>query len=439
MQGMFMDGMIYGAVARNLSLGLGNFWHLKFSDTLLQPFHEHPPLAFYLESLVFRLVGDFYFVERLYAFIIALSTALLLAKLFIRSGGSAPMAWLPVLLWISTERVFWSINQNMLEVTMSFFSLLSVYLLHSAEEKAGRRKFLRMFLAALMLLAAFLSKGFPGLFPLGFYFCQALSLPEKKISSFLKPTLLVLFYFCLAAALLLIFQPEAKESLLKWFLQQVAGSVQGQDRTGLRWPFISGFFQQLLPMLALIFLQIIVLKLRKKEIPKLLPALKLLLLTGLSAFVPLLVSPKLSFYYFVPAIPYFALAAALYLQQGLQSMLSLPVEKKWMRPIALLVFLGSLIYSITQAGNYERNATLQEDVQKICRHVKANDTVSVAPSLSEDWTLFAYLQRIGRVNVIKENNARFYLIPRSEAIPAGKKEISADLSEFRLFSVSNNQ
>lgn len=140
-----MDGMIYGAVARNLSLGLGNFWHLKFSDTLLQPFHEHPPLAFYLESLVFRLVGDFYFVERLYAFIIALSTALLLAKLFIRSGGSAPMAWLPVLLWISTERVFWSINQNMLEVTMSFFSLLSVYLLHSAEEKQAEENFCECF------------------------------------------------------------------------------------------------------------------------------------------------------------------------------------------------------------------------------------------------------------------------------------------------------
>ena len=132
MQGMFMDGMIYGAVARNLSLGHGTFWHLEFSETLLQPFHEHPPLAFYLESLFFRLSGDQYFTERLYTLFIALATVLVLVRLFRLTGGNNAGSWLGVLLWISTERVFWSINQNMLEVTMGFFSLLTLLLLQTA-------------------------------------------------------------------------------------------------------------------------------------------------------------------------------------------------------------------------------------------------------------------------------------------------------------------
>ena len=49
-EGMFMDGLMYATVAKNLAHGEGSFWFLKFSDTYLTSFHEHPPLIFGLQS-----------------------------------------------------------------------------------------------------------------------------------------------------------------------------------------------------------------------------------------------------------------------------------------------------------------------------------------------------------------------------------------------------
>ena len=43
--GMFMDGLYYACISRNLALGIGSFWDLEFTETLGKHFHEHPPLA----------------------------------------------------------------------------------------------------------------------------------------------------------------------------------------------------------------------------------------------------------------------------------------------------------------------------------------------------------------------------------------------------------
>ena len=44
--GMFLDGLIYSTVSKNLADGIGTFWNPHFSSTFLPDFHEHPPLAF---------------------------------------------------------------------------------------------------------------------------------------------------------------------------------------------------------------------------------------------------------------------------------------------------------------------------------------------------------------------------------------------------------
>jgi len=67
--GMFLDGLIYSTVSKNLANGLGTFWNPHFTSTCLPEFHEHPPLVFGIQSLFFRLFGDSMYVERLYVFI----------------------------------------------------------------------------------------------------------------------------------------------------------------------------------------------------------------------------------------------------------------------------------------------------------------------------------------------------------------------------------
>ena len=50
LRGMSLDGVTYATIARNMAVGIGDFWHPYYTATLLHPFHEQPPLAFSLEG-----------------------------------------------------------------------------------------------------------------------------------------------------------------------------------------------------------------------------------------------------------------------------------------------------------------------------------------------------------------------------------------------------
>ena len=69
-EGMFVDGLVYSSIARNLAIGKGSFWHLYYCA----PFTDHPPLGMSLESFLFMLIGDTYFTEKIFSAIIWLIT-----------------------------------------------------------------------------------------------------------------------------------------------------------------------------------------------------------------------------------------------------------------------------------------------------------------------------------------------------------------------------
>ena len=65
-RGMFVDGVTYASIARNLAEGRGTFWTPFYTDTLYPQFHQHPALGLWLQSLWFRALGDHLIVERAY-------------------------------------------------------------------------------------------------------------------------------------------------------------------------------------------------------------------------------------------------------------------------------------------------------------------------------------------------------------------------------------
>ena len=44
-RGMFLDGVTYASIARNLAEGRGRFWAPHYTATIYPAFHEHPPLG----------------------------------------------------------------------------------------------------------------------------------------------------------------------------------------------------------------------------------------------------------------------------------------------------------------------------------------------------------------------------------------------------------
>src|ERR1017187_2224795 len=69
-EGMFVDGLVYSSIARNLAIGKGTFWHLYYYS----PFTDHPPFGIAMESLLFMVIGDHYFTEKIFCLIIWLFT-----------------------------------------------------------------------------------------------------------------------------------------------------------------------------------------------------------------------------------------------------------------------------------------------------------------------------------------------------------------------------
>jgi len=81
--GMFVDGVTYATISRNLALGIGTWWKPCYTETLGARFHEHPPLVFVIQSLFFRLFGERYLVEKAYSLAAMLATLALIPPIMV--------------------------------------------------------------------------------------------------------------------------------------------------------------------------------------------------------------------------------------------------------------------------------------------------------------------------------------------------------------------
>src|SRR4051812_39797406 len=80
--GMFMDGLLYAAIGKNFSQGLGTWWNLYFSHCWGSDYHEQPPMLFWLQAAFFRLFGTGFWVERLYSLLAAIANAFVISLIW---------------------------------------------------------------------------------------------------------------------------------------------------------------------------------------------------------------------------------------------------------------------------------------------------------------------------------------------------------------------
>jgi 4-amino-4-deoxy-L-arabinose transferase-like glycosyltransferase len=166
--GMFVDGLLYVSVSKNLADGLGTFWNPHVSKTFFSSFHEQPPLYFKLLAFFYIIFGDSIYVERFFSFICLSSTAFYIHKLWkkivITNNLTANNSWLPILLWISVPVCFWAYTNNVEETLMSLFVLAAVYHIYLALF-LNKKVFIHLFIAGLFIFLSSLTKGIQGIFP----------------------------------------------------------------------------------------------------------------------------------------------------------------------------------------------------------------------------------------------------------------------------------
>jgi 4-amino-4-deoxy-L-arabinose transferase-like glycosyltransferase len=432
-EGMFMDGLIYATVAKNLAQGEGSFWFLKFSDTYLTSFHEHPPLIFGLQSICFSIFGDSIFVERFFSFFTYIISGALMVFIFreITSTKFHHLAWFPLLLWIAVPLVLWGAMNNMLENGMLVFILASVLFYLKSLSKS---RFLFLVLSSFMLFAAFLSKGFTGLFPLSLPFWFWCFDKEYSFKKFATDTLFIIVFLLLFFALLFIFQKDSLPSLQAYFDIQVKNSLQNVVTVNSRFYIVGRLITELLIALGVALL-IFLIGRKNKSIMLERKWFFVFLALGLSGVLPIMLSLKQNAHYLLCSFPFFAIALALIVLPYL----ALFIEKmKWSSRaffiVAVLFFTSASLIAYSQKGKYSRDEKMINDVKQISKILPAHTVCVTGVNEFTNWALQAYMYRYGQLNLSLDNAkySQYKLVKMGDTIPSNYIKMPLSLEEFDL-------
>ncbi len=399
--GMFMDGLFYATISRNLSEGIGSFWFLKFTEACHPAFHEHPPLVFGIQSLFFSVFGDSIFVERFYSLFTYLISGIIIHFIWKEFVNKKELSWLPLVLWVCVPLVTWSLANNILENTLTIFILLSFLFLTKSLQK---NSIFFIFLGGLSIASAFLAKGFVGLFTWSFF--GVLWLTSKKISfpKAILNTILLIFFSILPFIILSFFYYESIESLKLYFEQQVINSLKNIQTVPSRFYILwRAFTEMITPILIIGIAYFILRKKYKIEINGTHPYRVWLFVTlgiGLTGVLPIMISLKQSGFYIMAAFPFFCLSLSLFLSPYLEQItLSNTRFQKivvWLSLSILVLGIGSSIY---HTNKIMRDHEKLEDFYIIQQHVPANTVIGICHELDDNWSLHGYYYRYAHISL----------------------------------------
>ena len=484
LRGMSLDGITYATIARNLAVGIGDFWHPYYTATLLHPFHEQPPLAFLLEGMFFTTLGDKWWVERLYSVLTVVPTIGVLVLIWRRLLAGAPyqrFSWLPILFWIVMPAWFWIYRHNYLENTLGMFTALAVYA--SLRATDDRRWWAAWtILSAAAIVAALGSKGPVGLFPVVTPAIAWLTLRRTSFSRAVGLQLALVTSLGVLTGLVWMHQP-AREYLSTYFDKQVLISLQGARETKVsswgRFYLVWSLILDLLCTGALAVALVawgraggrgLVVRPRGSRrgvgrstqpssraqadgrlstggwglgTTSLRGPLAFCLLTALSASLPIMISPKQSAYYAAPSWPFFCMALAIWclpavaaLTEDWAARASYARTSSWLRIAALGAAALAVVLSPLWYGRALRDAQLVRDVDCIARLVDPRDKIVMGPTIEGKWSLGAYLYRKHFISLEPAGARGAYRLELAESEETPMPEYllqDSGLTMFRLY------
>jgi 4-amino-4-deoxy-L-arabinose transferase-like glycosyltransferase len=415
--GMFLDGLIYSTVSKNLANGIGTFWNPHFSATILQNFHEHPPLAFGIQSIIFNIFGESRFADRFYSLLTVFAEGIILLKIWKSLGYKN--GWIPLFIWLTTATVFWTSYNNLLENTLTVFTSLSVLFYLNYERN---NKIYLILLSGISLALGFLTKGFVAFFPWTFPFLWCLLFSHKKIGRIAADSAGLFFYTVAPLLLLVIFFPTAKASLLEYINHQVIDSIKNSITVDSRMDIIKRLLNEIAPAAGLFILLQFLKLITKSGIAigneNSRKALAFIFL-GLTGVFPIMISMKQSGFYILPTYPFFSIGAAILMYSYIDSFIERIDFKSrgflFFKRTAYSVFIVGILLSLWYSDGYSRDRDKIRDVYAVLSVVPEGSIININPVMYEDWSLHAYFARFKNVSLDRDlNNRREYLLIKNE-------------------------
>lgn len=441
--GVFMDGMLYISVGKNLSDGIGTFWDQSFGKYSMFSYHEQPPLYGGLIAVFFKLFGSSMYVERLFCFVCYLATVFYLVKiwkLIYNENTMQQIAWLPVLFFTVIPVVFWAYSNHVEETVMTPFALAAVYHLYKVCF-LQQNVYLNILLAAIFLVMSSLTKGVQGLFPIAaIFFYWALNYKKFSLFKMIMQSLLLLALISFIYAIIFILEPEALKSFKTYFGIRFVNTFNNVGATtDNRFNLFFRLINELLP-LGVVSLIVLFISRKHKTDGSYAPdnKIKLLwfLLIGISGSFPLMVTLEQRAFYLVTALPYYALMFAVLVAPRLNNLIEqVKIDSngfKVFKVASVLLLTGSLIFTITCIGTTKRDKELLHDVYLFGKLIERGEVVSIPQEMWDDWNFQTYMIRYNYISVQNGGNNKYFMLRKDlpqALVPTGY-HLSPTKTEF---------
>ncbi len=425
-QGLFMDGLIYSTIANNWHLGMGSWEEPHFSTFIYPTFPEHPPLMPFMLKLLFDVLGNSFWVEKLFSFLSVIPTVLgitLLAKHFKLSWSTIGLA---LFFYITTSSISWGLQSNMLENWLSPFCLFSVLFFLKFTQT---NKWQTLVLSSLFLILACLTKGPVALFPLAVFAAQTLSVRFVSFGKSLKQGLLFVGVFIFLFSTLLLI-PSVRNNLINYWNAQVVSALSGAREVTGHWVVPMALLKEQILAIAFALISAIT-AFAKKRKPIFSSHSIFYLLMGLLASLPLIISPKQHSFYIIPSIPFYALAFATFVIENFSW-----GTPQWLNKVAIgfSIVSGSLLFlPIFVSKPYFRDSSLFKDLTSIQEKLPNETVYFVKREGVLPWSVIGYLKRFNNMDcTLEASQATYGIVYAKHPVPEGWSTLDLPLNELRV-------
>ena len=262
-------------------------------------------------------------------------------------------------------------------------------------------------LAGIALFAAFLSKGFTGLFPLVFPIIYCIFDDKRRWIQGPIDTLLLMVTVAVLSGVMFLFFPPSFAYLKDYINLQVIGGGLHEATVSTRFYIVFSLLLQLIAPLVIFSIILIMSKIINKDKHKVFefaPDKKhffSFLILGLTGVLPIMLSVKQRDFYMLAALPFFALAFG-HLSLSMVNMMLLEIRPKtrnWMMIASSVVLLVGMVLNISHIGKYGRDEALIEEVKNRMAEADGEDIIEITPEEYTQWAKHAYYMRYGKISL----------------------------------------
>jgi hypothetical protein len=449
-QGMFIDGVFYAAIAKNLSLGYGSLWAPFYSQTDFTVFYDHPPLALYFQSLFFKILGQGYGTERVYALLMALGQLVFISYYWVKKHSTSTVHFgLLLLIWLLIPLNHLYIS-NHLEATLTLFTTFASLILF-VPTKTKFTFFAQYSVSAASILIAFFCNGPTAFFPLMVPCIQSLTDKNRTMYEGIKKTGLLTALTLLFLTCFYLSTPEALINTKHYFNQQLLPAVMGSrqlDYEGIKHINVVYLYFRAYAWVSIFAFACLFIAAKMKGIPfgryikdALLGKEFLLFFTlSLISSLPSGVSHKQALNYIMPSAPFYALAMMSLCFPSCNFLFSYRIKKGFLYALttaSYAVFLVSLIALSILSKGFNRHQSMIEDIQYLTHYCKNNSIISASPKIYYHWYTGAYLVRHSMISMTPITGHHYYLTLKNELIPKHYHLVNVPLSFYKLAELDN--